>query len=77
MREPNEVAYDRVSAETTHWKWQIGHQGNHKASAHRESKPRLLTSVKASHQIEEIGASRKRQLVQGVEAVGDKVELET
>ena len=58
-------------------RWQIGLQRSRKASAHRVSNPRLLTSMDTSHQIVGIGAVVKREVVQDVEEVGDEVELDT
>ena len=58
-------------------RWQIGLQRSRKASAHRVSNPRLLTSMNTSHQNVGIGAVVKREVVQDVEEVGDEVELET
>ena len=57
-------------------RWQIGLQRSRKASAHRVSNPRPLTSTNTSHQIVGIGAVVKREVVQDVEEVGDEVELE-
>ena len=57
-------------------RWQIGLQRSRKASAHRVSNPRLLTSMNNSHQIIGIDAVVKREVVHdevgdGVNVVGD------
>ena len=44
-------------------RWQIGLQRSRKASAHRVSNPRLLTSMNNSHQIVGIDAVVKREVV--------------
>ena len=60
-------------------RWQIGLQRSRKASAHRVSNPRLLTSMTNSHQIIGIDAVVKREVVH--DEVGEEVhivvELET
>ena len=54
-------------------RWQIGLQRSRKASAHRVSNPRLLTSMNNSHQIIGINAVVKREVVH--DEVGEEVHI--
>ena len=54
-------------------RWQIGLQRSRKASAHRVSNPRLLTSMNNSHQIIRIDAVVKREVVH--DEVGEEVNV--
>ena len=54
-------------------RWQIGLQRSRKASAHRVSNPRLLTSMNNSHRIIGIDAVVKREVVH--DEVGEEVNV--